>query len=64
MFDLLSTLNESGELSSNLAIQDDPKYGVIVKGITNVICANEEEALGLLFEGETNKTISEHKLNK
>jgi len=27
-------------------------------------CDNEEEALGMLFEGDTNKTISEHRLNK
>lgn len=27
-------------------------------------CHSEEEALGYLFEGETNRTISEHKLNK
>lgn len=27
-------------------------------------CKTEEEALAMLFEGETNRTISEHKLNK
>lgn len=27
------------------------------------ICTNEEEALNYLFEGDTNRTISQHKLN-
>jgi len=27
------------------------------------VCANEEEALNFLFEGDTNRTISAHKLN-
>lgn len=28
------------------------------------VCANEEDALNFLFEGDTNRTISEHRLNK
>lgn len=28
------------------------------------VCKNEEEALNFLFEGETNRTISAHQLNK
>ncbi len=28
------------------------------------MCSTEEEALSMLFEGETNRTITEHKLNK
>lgn len=27
------------------------------------VCANEEDALNFLFEGDTNRTISQHKLN-
>lgn len=27
-------------------------------------CPTEEEAIAMIFEGETNRTISEHKLNK
>jgi kinesin family protein 6/9 len=38
--------------------------GIVVKGLTLHICTNEEEALNFLFEGETNRTISEHALNK
>lgn len=28
------------------------------------MCKNEEEALNFLFEGETNRTVSAHQLNK
>lgn len=65
--DLLSSITmdeDDFELNSNVAIQEDPVYGVYVKGAINVQCDTEEDALGMLFEGETNKTISEHKLNK
>jgi kinesin family member 6/9 len=62
--DLLSTIADSGELSQNCNVQEDPVYGVHVKGAVVRTCSNEEDALNLLFEGETNKTISEHKLNK
>jgi len=64
--DLLSTVNQDNpyELNSNVAIQEDPVFGVFVKGAVNTMAQSEEEALSLLFEGETNKTISEHKLNK
>jgi len=27
-------------------------------------CNTEEEAIAMIFEGETNRTVSEHKLNK
>mmetsp|Transcript_20655 Transcript_20655/g.18071 ORF Transcript_20655/g.18071 Transcript_20655/m.18071 type:complete len:100 (+) Transcript_20655:358-657(+) len=53
MIDLLSP-----DLSTNLAIQEDGKGTIQVKGLTQKICNNEEEALSSLFEGETNRTIS------
>lgn len=37
---------------------------VIVKGLTKHKVTNEEEWFNLLFEGESNRTISEHKLNQ
>ncbi len=37
---------------------------IVVKGLLVKRCDTEEEALGMLFEGDTNKTISEHRLNK
>lgn len=63
MIDLLA-LALNPEISSNLAIQEDDHGGVNVKGLMRKTCVNEEEALSMLFEGETNRTISEHKMNK
>ena len=59
MCDLLSP-----EISSNIAINEDGKGGIFMKGMTHKICNNEEEALSLLFEGETNRTIAQHRLNQ
>lgn len=35
-----------------------------MKGLSKLIANNEEEALNFLFEGETNRSISSHVLNK
>ena len=35
-----------------------------MKGLTTRHAENEEAALEMLFEGENNRTIAEHKLNK
>ncbi|KAJ3248926.1 Kinesin-like protein kif9 [Chytriomyces hyalinus] len=71
--DLLASLPDGGDgynTSSSgggdafLAVVED-KAGVShVKGLTMQIANNEEEALNLLFEGETNRSIAEHQLNK
>lgn len=37
---------------------------VYVKGLSYRLANTEEEALNLLFEGETNRTIGQHVLNK
>ena len=63
-FDLLSSTPTSEQTGSEISIQDDPKGGIHVKGLTKHICPTEEDALNLLFEGETNCTIAEHALNK
>lgn len=63
IYDLLSATPPS-EQNGNLMIQDDYKYGISVKGLTQVLCNSEEEALNQLFEGESNRTVAEHKLNK
>lgn len=63
LVDLLASDNNH-ESNQNLAIQEDPHHGVFVKGAMMPECPTDEEALAKLFEGETNRTISEHKLNK
>ena len=66
MFDLLSPIS-THEQSGNITIQEDPSPSggqIRVKGLSHNICTNEEEALNLLFEGDTNRTISSHRLNE
>mmetsp|Transcript_8117 Transcript_8117/g.15977 ORF Transcript_8117/g.15977 Transcript_8117/m.15977 type:complete len:608 (+) Transcript_8117:349-2172(+) len=58
---LYDLLNQS---DTALAVQDDARGGIHVKGLSMKLCANEEEALNCLFEGETNRTVAEHLLNK
>ena len=60
--DLLRTLNSPAE-NPTLTIGDDAGF-VYVKGLSYRIANNEEEALNLLFEGETNRSIGQHFLNK
>ena len=64
MFDLLpETGNFVGE-RANIEFQEDAKGNVIIKGLSKHKVTNEEECFNLLFEGESNRTISEHKLNQ
>jgi kinesin family protein 6/9 len=59
LFDLLDESN-----ASPMSIQEDAKGYVQVKGLTLRPADNEEAALEMLFEGENNRTVSEHKINK
>jgi kinesin family protein 6/9 len=63
VFDLLSSLPPS-EQKGEITFQEDSKGNVVVKGLSKHIVNSEEEAFNLLFEGESNRTISEHQLNK
>lgn len=63
IYDLLSQTPPS-EQTGSIMIQDDPKYGITLRGLSQVMVNTEEEALNQLFEGETNRTIAEHLLNK
>jgi len=57
--DLLATEDEEPK---TLTISEDDGM-TIVKGLNVRLANNEEEALNLLFEGETNRVIAEHALN-
>lgn len=63
MFDLLSPI-PTHEQSGNISIVEDALGNVKVKGLSMHQCTTEEEAMNLLFEGETNRTICQHELNK
>ena len=66
MCDLLRSLDSPSDYQQQqqqLSIGEDSGF-VYVKGLSYRIANNEEEALNLLFEGETNRTIGQHVLNK
>lgn len=46
-----------------LTVYED-KNGVHVKGLKVLLANNEEEALNMLFEGDTKRTCSAHQMNK
>ena len=50
--------------SADLVVTDDPERGVVVKNLTRHSVSSEEEAMRLLFEGEANRAVAEHKLNR
>ena len=53
------------ELETNgLQIMEESNGSTFVRGIRKVTVVNEEEAMALMFEGETNRVICEHQLNK
>ncbi|KAJ3318008.1 Kinesin-like protein kif9 [Boothiomyces sp. JEL0866] len=65
IIDLLATLNEENTVTGDmLTVVEDKNNSTHVKGLTVKIANNEEEALNLLFEGETNRSIAEHQLNR
>ncbi len=50
--------------TGEFAIVDDPVHGTVVRGLTLVPVASEEEALALMFEAELWRTTADHHLNK
>lgn len=69
MFDLLSTLPDTSGSSGyydnqTMTIIEGDDGSVSVKGLSLHAANNEGEALNLLFEGETNRVIAAHSLNK
>eukprot|EP00698_Gefionella_okellyi_P004368 TRINITY_DN14039_c0_g1_i1.p1 TRINITY_DN14039_c0_g1~~TRINITY_DN14039_c0_g1_i1.p1 ORF type:complete len:730 (-),score=199.31 TRINITY_DN14039_c0_g1_i1:78-2267(-) len=62
MFDLLAT-DATAAVEDSLQIEQDASGRVNVRGLAQRIANSEEEALNLLFEGETNRAIAEHQLN-
>jgi len=64
MFDLLSDQPRDTTGGSAISIQDDSKGEVHVKGLSQCVVNNEEEALNHLFEGEQRKTIASTSMNE
>ncbi|XP_063683098.1 kinesin-like protein KIF9 isoform X2 [Bolinopsis microptera] len=59
---LTDLLADENEEPKTLTISEDAGL-TVVKGLNVRLADNEEEALNLLFEGETNRVIAEHALN-
>ncbi|XP_032153857.1 kinesin-like protein KIF9 isoform X1 [Sapajus apella] len=63
LFDLLSTLPYVGPSVTPMTIVENPQ-GVFIKGLSVHHTSQEEDAFSLLFEGETNRIIASHTMNK
>ncbi|KAH0627685.1 hypothetical protein JD844_003781 [Phrynosoma platyrhinos] len=64
IYDLLSMMPLGAKASDTpLSIVESPQ-GVSVKGLTIHPAPNEEVALNLLFEGDTNRSVGQHALNR
>jgi len=63
MFDLLTDTGVS-EQSGDLAIAEDSHGNIQVRGLSMLVAGTEEEALHVFFQGDTNRHVAEHALNK
>lgn len=63
MFDLLTDVGVA-EQSGDLSIVEDSRGNIQVRGLTTPVGGTEEEALHIFFQGDTNRHVAEHALNK
>ncbi|XP_069778200.1 kinesin-like protein KIF9 isoform X1 [Narcine bancroftii] len=63
LFDLLSTMPDSSTSDAHMTIVED-SHGVRIKGLSIHLVTTEEDALNYLFEGETNRIIASHTMNR
>jgi len=63
MFDLLTDVGVSDQ-SGDLAIAEDARGNIQVRGLSTAVVGTEEEALHTFFQGDTNRHVAEHALNK
>ncbi|KAF3836312.1 hypothetical protein F7725_028870 [Dissostichus mawsoni] len=65
LVDLLASLQGSAHPSPrSMVISEEPGRGVFIRGLSLHPVHSEEEALNLLFEGEMNRVIGSHALNR
>ncbi|GLD97042.1 hypothetical protein PINS_up005725 [Pythium insidiosum] len=68
IYDLLESFdpnsgNDSDPYRGDLVVVEDAR-GTYVRGLTQIDVSNEQEALDQLFNGELQRTVAEHQLNK
>ncbi|XP_071777619.2 kinesin-like protein KIF9 [Centroberyx gerrardi] len=65
LVDLLSSVRGAPDLPPRgMVVMEEPGGGVFIRGLSLHPVHSEEEALNLLFEGEMNRIIGAHALNK
>lgn len=67
IFDLLNTLPGTAgnkEHPTEMSVTEDEHNRIQIKGLSHHTVVSEEEALNLMFEGDLNRVISEHRMNK
>jgi kinesin family protein 6/9 len=57
-------LNDNTQPLPDLAVREDEKGSVAIKGLQVPVVGSEEEALALLFRGEQNRAVGDHQMNK
>jgi len=63
MFDLLTDIGVA-EQSGDLGIVEDARGNIHVRGLSMPVANTEEDALHTFFQGDTNRHVAEHALNK
>lgn len=63
MFDLLTDIGVADQ-SGDLTIVEDSRGNIQVRGLSTPVAGTEEEALHTFFQGDTNRHVAEHSLNK
>merc|ERR1719421_1104623 len=63
MFDLLAETG-IGQQSGELLIRETDKGRVVVKGLSEILVEDEQEALQVFFAGNSARVVAEHKLNQ
>ncbi|RXM30310.1 Kinesin-like protein KIF6 [Acipenser ruthenus] len=65
-YDLLDPRHEAARLEDlqKVSIMEDPEQNIHLKNLSSQQAANEEEALNLLFLGDTNRMIAETPMNQ
>lgn len=63
MYDLLTDIGVA-EQSGDLSIVEDARGNIHVRGLSTNVAGTEEEALHTFFQGDTNRHVAEHALNK
>lgn len=63
LIDLLAPDVGSSGASNDLVIQENARGQTFVRGLTKALVSSEEQALDLVFQGDTSRAVAEHALN-